>query len=146
MVCNRVVIINRGRLVALDTPIHLAEGVGENHSVQLEVSGRPAAVLASLRSVPGIIKAVVTQQEASVANDQSTANVAVDTKLEAALPGGIYTYQAEGRPGMDVRSKLASAVVGGGYELLELKSLRLSLEDVFLRVIAQNAEEEELEP
>ena len=37
MVCNRVVIINRGKLVALDTPINLAEGVGEKSVIEVEV-------------------------------------------------------------------------------------------------------------
>src|SRR5438477_12183190 len=45
MVCNRVIIINRGRLVALDTPIHLAEGAGALGTIQLEIGGRPADVL-----------------------------------------------------------------------------------------------------
>src|SRR5215210_7721517 len=42
MVCNRVIIINRGRLVALDTPFNLAEGVAESHGVQIEVGGKPS--------------------------------------------------------------------------------------------------------
>src|SRR3954469_13923805 len=54
MVGNRVVIINRGRLVALDTPIHLAEGSGESPTIQLEVGGAPADVLQGLRAVAGV--------------------------------------------------------------------------------------------
>lgn len=146
MVCNRVVIINRGRLVALDTPIHLAEDVAENHSVQLEVSGKPAAVLGTLRSVPGVTNAVVTQQEQTEATELAAATVPVEAKAEAGLAPGVYVYQAEGKPGLDMRSRLASAMVGAGYDLLELRSLKPSLEDVFLRVIARNAEEEDVEP
>jgi ABC-2 type transport system ATP-binding protein len=59
MVCNRVVIINRGRLVALDTPINLEQGVSERRGVQIEVSGRPSPVLGVLRGIPGIVSAAV---------------------------------------------------------------------------------------
>src|SRR5688500_12332898 len=54
MVCNRVVIINRGRLVALDTPIHLAEDVADRKTVRLEVSGPTSEVMGVLRSVSGL--------------------------------------------------------------------------------------------
>src|SRR5436190_14553885 len=60
IVCDRVVIINRGRLVALDTPLHLAESATEGHLVQLEVKGRPALVLQTLRGISGLVKASVT--------------------------------------------------------------------------------------
>src|SRR4051812_41045290 len=53
IVCNRVIIINRGRLVALDTPFHLAEGAGEA-KIQLEIVGAPDKVLSTLRSVAGV--------------------------------------------------------------------------------------------
>ena len=64
---------------------------------------------------------------------------------EAALPDGVYTYEVEGQPGTDLRSHVAAAIVGAGYQLLELKGLRPSLEDTFLRVVSQGAEEEEYE-
>src|SRR5438477_3902808 len=45
MVCNRVIIISRGRLAALDTPLHLAQGVAESSAVEAQVRGEPALVL-----------------------------------------------------------------------------------------------------
>src|SRR5207248_6194077 len=59
MVCNRVIIINRGRLVAVDTPIHLAEGANAAMIVQMEVGGLPSAILTGLRGVKGVKSARV---------------------------------------------------------------------------------------
>jgi ABC-2 type transport system ATP-binding protein len=134
MVCNRVIIINRGRLVALDTPINLAEGVAESHEVVVEVGGKPSNVLQTLRGVPGVVSA-------------SLDGTTVASGGDAALPTGVYAYRVAGRPGSDLRAEIASATVGAGLQLLELRGVRLSLEDVFLRVIAREgeAEDEELD-
>ena len=56
----------------------------------------------------------------------------------------VTSYEVEPKAGPDVRAKLASAIIGAGHDLLELKSVRPSLEDIFIRVISQ-AQEEELE-
>src|SRR4051794_6389815 len=62
MVCDRVVIINRGRLVALDTPLHLMQSGAQSQTVRVEVAGRPTSILETLRGVPAVEKAVVLQQ------------------------------------------------------------------------------------
>jgi ABC-2 type transport system ATP-binding protein len=134
MVCNRVIIINRGRLVALDTPFHLTEGAEEG-TVQLEVAGEPASVLADLRSVPGVLK--VEQMVAAADASGSNGNV-------VARPADVNSYEVEARPGEDVRAQLAETVVSAGYGLFELKTVKPSLEEIFIRVISQ-AQEDELE-
>ncbi len=128
MVCDRVVIINRGRLVALDTPVHLAATANEAQTVHLEVAGAPGSVLAALRSAPSVASAGLL----STSQDGATDNAA------EALPAGTYNYQVEGAPGVDVRAGLASAIVGSGNQLLELKVYRPSLEDIFISVISQD--------
>ncbi len=135
MVCNRVIIINRGRLVALDTTIHLAEGANTAMMVQAEVGGLPSAILAGLRGVPGV-------KSARMINADGTAPI---IQAEKALAGN-NTYQVDTTPGMDVRSQVASAVVGGGFQLIELKAVRPSLEDIFVNIITQDAAEDEVEP
>jgi ABC-2 type transport system ATP-binding protein len=138
MVCDRVVIINRGRLVALDTPLHMAATATDAQTVHLEVAGAPLSVLASLRSVPSVARTSLLsagQDGASESNPE-------------AFPPGTYNYQVEGAPGADVRAGVASAVVGAGNQLLELKVYRPSLEDIFISVISQaeqEAAEEEYE-
>jgi ABC-2 type transport system ATP-binding protein len=131
MVCNRVIIINRGRLVALDTPIHLAEGAGDIHTIQLEIRGVPSEVLAGLRAVPGVKSVSLGQADGQV------------TMSGERLPAGVNAYQVEIKPGSDVRPQIASAVVGGGFQLVELKAVRPSLEDVFVNIISQEVPEED---
>jgi ABC-2 type transport system ATP-binding protein len=143
MVCDRVVIINRGRLVALDTPLHLTESTAESHMVQVEVKGRPSSVLETLRAVNDAEKVVVLQPQSSRVDGSAPEGSAVAFGAENALPDGIYSYKVDGAEGVEIRPALAEAVIVGGYELLEMKSLRLSLEDIFLRVIAQGAEQED---
>jgi ABC-2 type transport system ATP-binding protein len=140
MVCNRVIIINRGRLVALDTPINLAEDIAEGLRVQVEVNGTPADVLRTLRGIPGVSSARLMML-ASASHDGSLPTpAAADHAAEQALGPGSYSYELEGEPNLDLRGRVAAATVGAGHELLELKGVRLSLEEVFLRVVAQGAE------
>ncbi|MFL5733018.1 MAG: ABC transporter ATP-binding protein [Chloroflexia bacterium] len=142
MVCDRVVIINRGRLVALDTPLHLMQSGAQSQTVRVEVAGRPTSILETLRGVPAVEKAVVLQQ-AVTGDGVAPEGAAVSFASESSLPEGSYQYQVEGKVGSEIRPELAAAVIGAGYELLEMRSVRLSLEDIFLRVIAQGAEEDE---
>jgi ABC-2 type transport system ATP-binding protein len=132
MVCNRVIIINRGRLVALDTPIHLAEGANAAMTVQIEAGGLPSAILNSLRGVKGV-------KSARLVNADGTSPDGALDKMQS----GVYTFQAEGFPGTDTRSQLASTLVGGGFQLLELKAVRPTLEDVFVNIISQETAEED---
>ena len=143
IVCDRVVIINQGRLVALDTPLHLAESVTDSRHVQVEATGMPALVLKALRDVRGVAKASVLQQQADRVDGSAPEGPAVASGAESSLPEGTYTYQVEGTPGLEIRPEVAAAVIGGGHELLEMKGLRLSLEDIFLRAIAQGVEQDE---
>lgn len=128
MVCDRVVIINRGRLVALDTPVQLAATANEAQTVHLEVAGSPVGVLTALRTAASV---------GTVGLLGAAQDGAADTSPEA-LPPGTYNYEVVGAPGVDVRAGLASAVVGSGNQLLELKVYRPSLEDIFISVISQD--------
>jgi ABC-2 type transport system ATP-binding protein len=131
MVCNRVIIINQGRLVALDTPIHLAEGAGDVHTIELEIGGVPADVLKGLRAVSGV-------KSARIASPDGVAPTTPDK-----LATGVHSYQVESHVGAEVRPELASAIVGGGFQLLELKAVRPSLEDVFVNIISQEVPEDD---
>lgn len=125
IVCNRVIIINRGKLVALDTPFHLTDGSGEA-TIQLEVAGAQKSVLSTLKSVAGV-------RSVSVMANTSNTNGSTTTSADEGANG----YTVEFTPGQDVRAHLSAAVVGAGYSLLEMKSVRPSLEEIFIRVISQ---------
>ncbi len=113
MICQRVVIINEGRIVAEDTPEHLAGK--DSKKLVLQVRGPQAKVLASLQALPGIVKASVGSQPADNA----------------------FEYMVETQQGQDVRAAVAQSIVAGGWSLLEMRTIRPSLEDVFIRLVTE---------
>ena len=107
-VCQRVVIINEGRIVAVDTPDRLSARLRRSEKLSLTVKAPPPHFADRLRGVPGIVN--VTEPE----------------------HGGAYLVECA--LGRDVRDELARFVVTNGWGLLELKTISMSLEDVFLRL------------
>lgn len=115
--CDRVVIINRGRIAAVDTPENLTTQLKGSERVQMEVRGEEETLRDAIEQVDGV------------------------TKIEVEALEGRDCFKAlvESESGTDLRSKLASAVVGKGLELLELKAVSLSLEDIFLQLTTEEA-------
>jgi ABC-2 type transport system ATP-binding protein len=112
--CQRVVIINKGKVVAIDTPDNLTARLrgSETMYLQLDASGADAA--ASLGRVPGVTRVV-----------------------EADRRDGMVGYEVDSESGRDVRRDLARAVVSSGWGLLEMRPMRMSLEDVFLSLTTE---------
>lgn len=106
-VCNRVLIINKGKIVAEDTPERLQARLTGATRVSLLVSGDVDGLPALVAAVPGV---------ASVSDR-------ADGQLEF-----------ETIPGQDPRPEVARAVVNAGYSLLEMRAVGLSLEDIFLQL------------
>jgi ABC-2 type transport system ATP-binding protein len=111
MVCGRVVIINRGTVVAVDTPEALTRRLSGSDRVALTVRGPAREIERRLQQVPGV------------------AGMAV-------APGsdGIVRLDVDAAEGSDIREQLAAAVVQQGWGLQELRSHSLSLEDIFLQL------------
>jgi ABC-2 type transport system ATP-binding protein len=107
--CQRVVIINKGRVVAEDTPQNLTAALRGSQTmyVQVDANGRDAAGV--LQRVPGVTRVAEADRRESVVG-----------------------YEVESESGRDVRRDLAQAVVGGGWGLLEMRPMRMSLEEIFL--------------
>jgi ABC-2 type transport system ATP-binding protein len=117
--CERVLIINQGRLVADGAPGRLAQrlGSGRTHEVELVVRGDADEVKDALREVQG-----VDELSASPAAEPGVVRVVVSTHLP------------------DLREALSRAVIEGGFGLLEVQARTLSLEDVFLQLTAPESE------
>ena len=109
-VCQRVLIIHDGALVAEDTPANLAQRLQAADRVEVEVRGPTSKVVKALRDIPG-----VTDVRSGEAEEQQ-----------------LYTVEA--RHGADVRQKIAEVVVNSGWSLLRLTPVSMSLEEVFLRL------------
>ena len=111
--CQRVVIINKGRVVAVDSPENLTHQVkgAATLYVQLEGNGDAGALLSA---VPGVVS--VTEA------DRHEQRVG---------------FEVESQPNQDVRRDLARAIVDGGWGLLELRPTRMSLEEIFLQLTTE---------
>jgi ABC-2 type transport system ATP-binding protein len=118
MTCGRVVIINKGRVVAEDTPDNLTRRLKGAGTTRLEVRGAEAALLEAVRAVPGVLSA-------------------------QPRPGhdGVAVVDVEADAGRDVRAELAAAVVGRGLGLVGLHQLGMSLEEIFLHLTTTDAQE-----
>ena len=117
--CDRVVIINRGRIAAVDTPENLTTQLKGSERVQMEVRGEKDALCEAIEQVEGVTKVEIDAIENS-------------DHLKAIV---------ESEPGTDLRGKLAAAAIGKGLELFELKAVSLSLEDIFLQLTTEEAPE-----
>ncbi len=114
--CQRVVIINRGRVVAVDSPDNLTSRLQGAQTLYLQVDPLGADPAPALAAVPGV------------------ANVAL-----ADWQDGVCGFRIESGQGDDVRRALSHAVVTNGWGLLELRPQQLSLEDIFLQLTTEEA-------
>lgn len=113
--CQRVLIINEGRLVAADTPANLTARHGRHAKVKLVVNGPEAAVRDKLNQLAGVVDVGFGGPEAE----------------------GLSTLVVEVERGRDLREELARAVVESGWGLLELSAVQASLEDVFVHLVTE---------
>ena len=113
--CEQVVIINKGRIVAGDTPDNLTERLGGSEMIRLEVDALGADPTEVIQAIGGVTKVSVS----------SEAN-------------GVHVADIQIAHGAEIRRDLASAVVGHGWGLLELRRLKASLEEIFLELTTQD--------
>ena len=106
-VCNRVLIINRGHIVAEDSPERLQARLTGAQRIILRVAGDMDGLDSLVRNVVGINR-VKMREDASL--------------------------EFEASPGKDPRPEVARAVVGAGYDLLEIRPVGVSLEEIFLQL------------
>jgi ABC-2 type transport system ATP-binding protein len=114
--CHRVIIINRGRIVASDTPENLSRQLGQGARISLAVQGPESQVTAALLAVPGVAR--------------------VNNRGEG-------RYLVEGGNDQDLRPELARLLVQQGFDLLELKTQEFTLEEVFLNLVTEEEPEAE---
>lgn len=114
MTCERVIIINNGRIVAVDTPGNLTSQLGGGRRVELVVGGAAAAAEAAALALPGV--RLLERREMEPA------------QLRLLL-------ETDGN--RDLRPQLARAVVEAGADLYQIRVESMSLEEVFLKLTTQ---------
>ncbi len=113
MTCDRALIINKGKLVAMDTPENLSGQLRQANKIYVEVKGPKNAeeLKDKLKSLPAV------------------------TSVKPENSG----YLVETGKDADVRAQLAGLLVGAGWQLLELRLVTLSLEEIFLQLITKES-------
>ena len=117
--CERVVVINAGKIVAVGSPDELTRRLQGFETVLLTVEGAEAEVKEKLQRVEGV----------NLAEARDTSD-------------GRVTFEVHAEKGKDVRADLARAVVESHWKLYELKTSGLSLEDIFLKLTTKDLSEE----
>lgn len=109
MVCERVIIIHEGKIVAEDRIEALSARLSGTKRLRLEVDGKREKVTPTLRAVEGVVS----------------------------VEGADRHYVIECTPGSDPRGQIMNAIVRGGWTLLSMEIVEASLEDIFLKLTTE---------
>ena len=112
MICERVLVISNGVIVADGTPQNISSSVSDDRRINIRISGQRDRALSLLRGTEGVQRAEA---------------------LTEAEPGA-FDYLVEARPNLDIRKTLFNALAHAGMPILMLKPLDMSLEDIFIRL------------
>jgi ABC-2 type transport system ATP-binding protein len=115
-VCQKVIILNQGRIVATDTVSGLTSQVQHSRKINLTIRGPREDIIKALAEHPGVISA-----EAGAGENEFLVELEKDR---------------------DVRAELSRTVVRQGWELLELRSRELSLEEIFVQLVTEETPDE----
>ncbi len=122
-VCDRVIIINRGKIAADDTTENLTKNISTDHRLIARIDGSREEILKTIKSISGVV------------------SVTADMEREK----GIYDYEIETREDTDIRRELFKRIVARNWVILGLRSTEMTLEDIFLKITMGDAAEAEPE-
>jgi gliding motility-associated transport system ATP-binding protein len=114
--CQRVVIINKGRVVAVDTPDNLTARLRGSETMYVQVDTAGANAAAAIERVAGVTRV-----------------------SESDRRNAVVGYEVESEQGHDIRRELSKVIVTNGWGLLELRPMRMSLEEIFLSLTTEDA-------
>jgi ABC-2 type transport system ATP-binding protein len=117
-VCTRVLIINKGRIVASDTPENLSRGLSGDNRLSLRAAGGEQEALAIAGGVANVLKA-----ESIGSREPGTVDLVVEARRD-----------------QDVRRDIFSAFARANMPLLMMKSMGLTLEEIFLNLVTEERE------
>lgn len=115
-VCERVIVINNGRLIADDRPNTLTKNLTKENKIELRVEASESEAYKILSKIPGVIKVHTLGQKET----------------------GSCDFIIEAQQGADIRREVFKRMAEREYVVLQLKSVELSLEDVFLQLTSVN--------
>lgn len=107
--CDRVIIINKGKIVGQGSPAELASKASSRDLIYVKIKGDIEQVIKKLKEMENVVQVRVGDKEAD----------------------DIYGYEIEAKPGVDLRENLSLTVMNAGWSILEFSKKSVSLEDVF---------------
>ncbi len=116
-VCQKVIILNQGRIVATDTVSSLTAQLQSSRKIKLTIRGPRENILSTLAAINGILRIEAKDEEGA--------------------------YELEMQKELDVRADISRAVVQQGWDLLEMRGQELSLEEVFVQLVTEESTGEE---
>ncbi len=117
MVCDRIMIIDKGKIVAMDTPANLMKQLKTSSNVVLEIKGDGERIKSSLSGIDGVRS--VTWKEKGDANE----------------------FYVEGSGEEDIREDIFKCIVKDNYILREMKRQTVTLEEIFHQITTRETEE-----
>jgi len=118
MICDRVIVINKGKLVADGTPDSLSQSMSTDHKLLIRVAGPQEEIKKLLGKIPGM-------QEVNLLGQRET--------------GEVYDFSLEAEKGTDIRREVFKRLAERSWPLLGMRSSELSLEDIFLQLTAEDS-------
>lgn len=120
MLCGRVIIINKGKIVAMDTPSNLADQLRSGNNITLEVRGVGEKIKNALSAINGVKKIVWHEK------------------------GELNNYNVEAERGMDIREDVFTSIVKNNGVIREMKQTPITLEEIFHQITTQEHHELEV--
>ncbi len=120
-ICEKIVVISKGRIVANDTPHHLATQLANESKFIARICGPASDVLRAVKELDGVLFA----------------------ELQNQMEGETADYLIESQPGIDVRKPLFYLLAQRSWPLIGLKNYDMSLEDIFMELVDHSSGEGE---
>ena len=112
-VCDKIVIINRGRLVANDTADKLVQNLSGDHKLIVRAEGNPAEIRKLLSTIPNMQDVRINREN---------------------VEPGVSEFFLNAKEGNDIRREVSKRLASRNYPLLMMKSSELTLEEIFLKI------------
>ncbi len=126
MICDKVIIIKKGEIAAIDTPENLARNLASTECFTARIKGPEAQIAQIISDIDGVISVKQSRDKSDIKT-------------------GFINYIIENTKSIDVRTPLFFKMAGLGYPIHELKSIAVNLEDIFLQLTSEENEIAEVE-
>lgn len=111
-VCDRIVVIDKGKLVANDTTENLSRSLSADHKLTVQIEGANKEVQALLKQIPDM----------------------VEVHMNREVEKGVFEYELNAKEGADVRREVFKRMAARNYPILLMRSSELTLEEIFLKL------------